>query len=85
MYGIIILAVYTALMLGVTVLFSRKAVNVGNFHVADRKLGLWQAAMSIAATWIWAPALFTSAEKAYSSGISTHIIRGKSRRRIAEP
>ena len=69
MYGIIVLVVYTAIMLGVTLVFSRKSKDTENFHVANRKLGMWQAAMSIAATWIWAPALFTSAEKAYSSGI----------------
>ena len=69
MYGFIVIAVYTALMLGCTVIFSKRAVTAGDFHTADRQLGLWQSAMSIAATWIWAPALFTSAEKAYSSGI----------------
>ena len=69
MYGIIVLVVYTAIMLGATFLFSRKSKDADNFHVANRKLGMWQAAMSIAATWIWAPALFTSAEKAYSNGI----------------
>lgn len=61
MYGIIVIAVYTALMLGVTVFFSRKSKNADDFHVANRNLGTWQSAMSIAATWIWAPALFTSA------------------------
>lgn len=69
MYGIIVLVVYTAIMLGATLIFSKKSKDTDNFHVANRKLGMWQAAMSIAATWIWAPALFTSAEKAYSSGI----------------
>lgn len=69
MYGIIVIAVYTVLMLGVTVFFSRKSRNADDFHVANRNLGTWQSAMSIAATWIWAPALFTSAEKAYSNGI----------------
>lgn len=69
MYGIIVIAVYTVLMLGVTVFFSRKSRNADDFHVANRNLGTWQSAMSIAATWIWAPALFTSAEKAYSSGM----------------
>ncbi len=69
MYGIIVIAVYTVLMLGVTVFFSRKSRNADDFHVANRNLGTWQSAMSIAATWIWAPALFTSAEKAYSNGM----------------
>jgi Na+/proline symporter len=32
-------------------------------------MGLIQSALSIAATWIWAPALFVSAERAYQQGI----------------
>lgn len=68
MYGLLVLLLYTALMLGVTFLLSRKPETAGSFHVADRRLGLFQSAMSIAATWIWAPALFTSAEKAYTQG-----------------
>ena len=68
MYGLLVLIIYTALMLGATFLLSRKASTAESFHVADRRLGLWQSAMSIAATWIWAPALFTSVEKAYTTG-----------------
>lgn len=69
MYGFIVLATYTALMLAVTFCLSRRSRTAESFHVADRNLGLVQSAMSIAATWIWAPALFTSAEKAYSNGL----------------
>lgn len=68
MYGFIVLATYTALMLAVTVCLSRKSKTAESFHVADRKIGMVRSAMSIAATWIWAPALFTSAEKAYTNG-----------------
>lgn len=69
MYGFIVLATYAVAMLAITLLLSRRSQTTEGFHVADRKLGLIQSAMSIAATWIWAPALFTSAEKAYSNGI----------------
>ena len=69
MSGIVVLAVYALLMLGVTAIFTKRARDAENFHVADRNLGTVVSAMSIAATWIWAPALFTSAEKAYTSGI----------------
>ena len=68
MYGFIVLSTYTVLMVIVTVCLSRRSKTTESFHVADRKLGLLQSAMSIAATWIWAPALFTSAEKAYTNG-----------------
>lgn len=36
---------------------------------ADRKLGPWEASLSIAASWIWAPSLFVSAQKSYTDGI----------------
>ena len=39
------------------------------FLVANREIGTFSGALSVAATWIWAPALFVSATKAYTSGI----------------
>lgn len=50
MLGIIILAAYAALMIGVTLIFTRRATNAESFHVADRRIGSAVAAMSIAAT-----------------------------------
>lgn len=38
------------------------------FLVASRRLTKWQMALSIAATWIWAPALFVAAQQAYVNG-----------------
>ncbi len=69
MLGIVVLIIYAALMLGATVIFTKQAKDAESFHVADRRIGAGIGAMSIAATWIWAPALFISAEKAYTSGI----------------
>lgn len=69
MYGLIVLIVYFALMMGATLMFTKKEVDNESFHVADRNMGTISSAMSIAATWIWAPALFVSAEKAYNNGI----------------
>lgn len=69
MLGIVVLIIYAALMLGATVIFTKQAKDAESFHVADRRIGAGIGAMSIAATWIWAPALFISAEKAYTNGI----------------
>lgn len=69
MLGIVVLIIYAALMLGATVIFTKQAKDAESFHVADRRIGAGIGAMSIAATWIWAPALFISAERAYTSGI----------------
>lgn len=68
MYGIIVLSVYAIIMLGVTVFLTKRETVAEKFHVGDRNMGTLQSAMSIAATWIWAPALFVSAEQAYSAG-----------------
>lgn len=69
MFGIVVLVVYALLMIFVTLIFTRRATSAESFHVADRRIGAPAAAMSIAATWIWAPSLFTSSEVAYTSGV----------------
>lgn len=68
MYGIIVLTIYALIMIGATLLFTKKCKGT-SFHVADRNIGGIISALSIAATWIWAPSLFTSAEKAYVNGL----------------
>ena len=69
MLGAAVLIAYAVLMLTATLVFTKRAQSKESFHVADRNIGTWVASLSIAATWIWAPALFTSAEKAYTNGI----------------
>ncbi len=68
MRGILILVIYTILMLTVTFILAGKKKNSESFYVGNRKMGTLSSAMSIAATWIWAPALFVSAEQAYTNG-----------------
>ncbi|HBG0842825.1 TPA: hypothetical protein KPF33_000123 [Clostridioides difficile] len=68
MEGIIVLISYFVIMMLVTILLTKKEKNIESFHVADRNMNTFSSAMSIAATWIWAPALFVSAEKAYLNG-----------------
>lgn len=70
MTGIIVLIIYALIMVGATLLLTKKGNNGDSFHVGNRKMGAVRSAMSVAATWIWAPALFTSAEKAYSNGFA---------------
>lgn len=69
MYGTIVLIVYFLLMMGATVILTKKEVNIEGFYVGNRNMGTLSSAMSIAATWIWAPALFVSADKAYTNGL----------------
>lgn len=70
MNGIIVLIAYTILMLGATLIFTTRTDGADeSFHVGNRKMGTVISALSIAATWIWAPALFVSAERAYLNGL----------------
>lgn len=70
MNGIIVLIIYALIMLGATMALTKREVGGDGFHVGNRNMGTVASAMSVAATWIWAPALFTSAEKAYANGIA---------------
>ena len=49
MFGIVILAVYAVLMIGVTLMFTRKTTDAEGFHVADRRIGSVIAAPRLAA------------------------------------
>ena len=68
MYGITVLSSYAIIMVLATLLLTKRETVAEKFYVGDRRMGTLQSAMSIAATWIWAPALFVSAEKAYANG-----------------
>lgn len=69
-YTLLVLLSYAALMLGSTVLMTKKENNIERFCVGNRNTGWFISALSIAATWIWAPALFTSTENAYTKGFA---------------
>lgn len=67
--GLSILLLYAVIMLIATVTLTKKEKNIERFCVGNRNEHWLIAALSIAATWIWAPSLFTSTEKAYTCGI----------------
>ncbi len=69
MQGLIIILIYFGIMMGVTLYISKNRMNKDEFLVGSRNVGTIQSAMSIAATWLWAPALFVSSEKAYINGV----------------
>ncbi len=69
-YTLIVLLTYAAVMLGVTVLMTKKENNIERFCIGNRNSSWMVSALSIAATWIWAPALFTSTENAYTKGFA---------------
>ena len=61
--------IYTMAIWVMTYLFSKGYNTTDKFLVANRDIGTISGGLSIAATWIWAPALFVSATKAYTAGI----------------
>ena len=69
-YTLIVLIAYAVIMVLVPVLFTKKEKSITKFCVGDRNTGWLMAALSIAATWIWAPALFTSTENAFTKGFA---------------
>ncbi|MCX4294339.1 MAG: hypothetical protein OSJ56_09825 [Prevotella sp.] len=69
-YILTILVVYTLTMFVATVFMTKKENDVKSFCVGNRNTGWFVSALSIAATWIWAPALFTSVETAYRNGFA---------------
>lgn len=69
-YTLIVLLTYAAVMLVATVFMTKREGNIERFCVGNRNVGWGVSALSIAATWIWAPALFTSTENAYTKGFA---------------
>lgn len=62
-------AIFGGLAYGISWYSTREfSFTKAQFLLADRKLGFWEASFSIAATWIWVPALFVSAQKAFTNG-----------------
>ncbi len=69
-YTILVLVIYAGVMWLSTAFMTKKESNIERFCVGNRDTGWFVLALSIAATWIWAPALFTSTENAYTKGFA---------------
>lgn len=69
--GYLLLAVYGVVMIAVTYIFGRWSGyrSLQGFLVAGRDVSWWLGATSIAASWVWAPALFVSVQSAYQQGL----------------
>lgn len=68
--GLIIIAAYALFVIAITYFFTAYSKRKIDFLLAGRKAKIGLAAFSIAASWIWAPALFVSAQKAYTDGFA---------------
>ena len=69
--GYLTLLAYGIFMVLITYFFARwtKYKSIQGFLVAERNVKWWLGATSIAASWIWAPALFVSTQFAYQQGL----------------
>jgi Na+/proline symporter len=68
--GLFLILGYGAIMWMLTAFFAGRFLRSKvAFLAADREVGKWPMGFSIAATWIWAPALFVAAQKGYTQGI----------------
>lgn len=65
--NIIFLVVYFLFIIGMTI-FIQTPKDKSDYLAGGHNVGTISTALSVAATWIWAPALFVSAEKAYMNG-----------------
>jgi urea-proton symporter len=70
--GYLFLAIFGAVMIFITYFFTKGKTNKTKegFLVADRKIGWFSGGASIAASWIWAPALFISVQVAFEKGLA---------------
>ena len=68
-YGLLL--AYGVAMIAITYFFARwkRYRSIQGFLTAGRNVNWWLGASSIAASWIWAPALFVSVQFAYQQGL----------------
>src|ERR1043166_8024589 len=73
--GAVLLIIYGAVMIGATLILRQiqhlrgAENNMPEFLLANRGVGVVRGALSVAASWIWAPALYLSSQKAFEQGL----------------
>src|SRR3989344_9272335 len=69
--GWVILALYGAAMISLVYFLTKRKIQTNeNFLVADRQVSWLRGALSIAVSWVWAPAIFIASLQAYTKGIA---------------
>lgn len=68
--GLILIFGFFVVMFGIIALFRKGENTKTEFLVANRSASWIMTAFSMAATWVWAPSMFTAAEKAYTQGFA---------------
>ena len=60
---------FAAAMVALVWFKTHQEKHADGFLVADRNVGTWQGAFSIAVSWVWAPAVFICSLQAYEKGL----------------
>ena len=68
--AVAMVTVFGAAMVGASLANRGDSGRLGSFLVANRSVGTVTGALSVAGTWIWAPALFIAAQKAFQQGLA---------------
>lgn len=66
----VLFAFFAVTMIGLVWLKTNQERHAEGFLVADRNVGSWQGAFSIAVSWVWAPAVFICSLQAYTQGLA---------------
>ena len=65
----LLFAVFGLSMVALVWFRTHREKHADGFLVADRNVGTWQGAFSIAVSWVWAPAVFICSLQAYTKGL----------------
>lgn len=67
--GLILLGIFGVSMIVLVWFRTHAEQHADGFLVADRNVGVWRGAFSIAVSWIWAPAIFICSLQSYTKGL----------------
>ena len=68
--GLLLILVYFAAMIGIVLLLKKRKKDKSEYLAAGHNAPWLATAFSMAATWVWAPSMFTAAEQAYKTGFA---------------
>ena len=68
--GMMLIGVFFLAMVAIIFMLRKREQTKAEFLVANRTAPWLLTAFSMAATWVWAPSMFTAAEKAYTQGFA---------------
>lgn len=68
--GMMLIGIFFLAMVAIIFMLRKREQTKAEFLVANRTAPWLLTAFSMAATWVWAPSMFTAAEKAYTQGFT---------------